>query len=71
MSTDKSYKEHLASPAFMVICDGECDQICGTMDEAKRELKDLKAMGFAKVSIKAFDTWQEAHEHEDWLRDRV
>lgn len=65
---DMSYSEHMASPAFMVICDGQCDQICGTMAEAKREAKDLRGMGFDSVKVKAFDTWADAHAYEDALR---
>ena len=66
---DMSYAEHMASPAFMVICDGQCDQICGTMAEAKREAKDIRAMGFDHVvRVKAFATWADAHADEDKLR---
>lgn len=66
--TDKSYTEHMASPAFMVICDGACDQICGTKAEAQREARDLKRMGFEGVKVRAFTTWADAHAYEDKLR---
>lgn len=68
--TDLPYHQHLERPAFMVICDGDCDQICGSKAEAQREAKDLKKMGFDKVTVKAFATWAEAHAFEDRLNAR-
>lgn len=66
-----TYREHLASPAFMVIADGDCDQICGSKEEAYRERKDLLKMGCDKVTVKAFTTWEHAHLYEDMLRGDI
>lgn len=68
--TDLSYTEHLAQPAFVVLCDGEVDQICGSKAEAQREVKDLKKMGFENVKMKAFASWAEAHAFEDKINAR-
>lgn len=65
--TELTHAQHLASPAFMVIVDGRCDQICGTEGEAKREVRDLKKMDCGKVTMKPFATWAEAHAYEDKL----
>jgi hypothetical protein len=59
-----------AGPAFMLINDGECDQICGTRAEAEREKRDLKNLGCGNVRIKEFPTWAEAEAFEDKLRER-
>jgi hypothetical protein len=63
--TDMPYSQHLAQPAFVVVCDGAVDQICGSKAEANREAKDLRKMGFDKVTVKSFATWAEAHAFED------
>lgn len=66
--TELPHHEHAQQPAFMVICEGQCDQICGTKQEAMREAQDLRQMGFEEVRVKGFKTWQDAHDHEDKLR---
>lgn len=70
MYTDMPHHVFLQQPAFMVICDGDCDQICGTKAEATREASDLRKMGLENVKVKAFKTWQEAHAYEDMLREK-
>ena len=67
--TDMPYHEHLQQPAFMVICDGLCDQICGSKAEAMSEARDLRKMGFDEVKVKGFATWEEAHNYEDIIRE--
>lgn len=67
---DMPYHEHIEQPAFMVICEDECDQICGTKAEAQSEARDLRKMGFENVRVKGFKTWHEAHQYEDELRER-
>jgi hypothetical protein len=47
--------------------DKECDAIWDTEEQAKREAKDLRAMGLT-VKIRKFETWQLAEEYEDKLR---
>lgn len=66
---DMPYHQHLQQPAFMVICDDCCDQICGSKAEAEREKADLIRMGFERrsVKVKSFATWQEAHAYEDQM----
>ena len=68
--TDLTYAQHIARPAFMVLVDGACDQICGSEAEAKREVRDLKKMDCGKVTMKAFATWADAHAYEDKLNAR-
>lgn len=46
----------------------EVDQICGTEREARKEVKDLKAMGFDDARFKPFATWAEAEEYQDKAR---
>lgn len=46
----------------------EVDQICGTEAEAKRELKDLKAMGHDDAKCKRFDSWLLAEDYSDSVR---
>lgn len=70
MPLDMPYHLHLQTPAFMVLCDGECDQICGTKREALLEAADLRKMGFDSVKVKGFKTWAEAHTYEDMLREK-
>lgn len=65
--SDMSYSEHMNRAAFVVIADGEIDQICGTLREARREAADLRAMGCV-TRVKQFATWQEAHAFEDKRR---
>lgn len=65
---DLTHVEHLARPAFMVICDGQCDAIWETKAQATREARDLRKMGHDDVKVKGFKTWQDAHDHEDKLR---
>lgn len=56
-------------PAFVVLSDSrEVDQIVGTEREARREVKDLKAMGCDNAKWKRFETWQEAEAFEDKIR---
>lgn len=47
----------------------EVDQICGSEREARKELKDLKAMGFDDAKMRAFATWAEAEDFQDRVRD--
>ena len=70
MSLDMPHHVFLEQPAFMVICDGDCDQICGTKAEAAREASDLRKMGHDGVRVKSFKTWKDAHDYEDMLREK-
>lgn len=54
--------------AYMVLVEGECDQICGTKREADKEARDLRSMGHGRVVVRHFATWREAEAHEDKLR---
>ena len=53
---------------FMLLVDGECDQIVETRELAERTKKDLKKLDCGTIKIKEFPTWQEAHAYEDKLR---
>lgn len=54
--------------AYVVLSErGVVDQICGTEREARKEVKDLKAMGFDKASFKPFATWSDAEAYADKL----
>lgn len=66
--TEPTYLEYQATKAYMLLNDGECDQICGSEKEAKREKKDLISLGCENVKIKKFATWAEAEAFEDKLR---
>lgn len=69
--TDQTYSQHMASPAFVVLSDTrEVDQIVGSEREARREVKDLKAMGCDKAKWRRFDTWAEAYAYEDKCADQ-
>lgn len=46
----------------------EVDQLVGTEREARREVRDLKAMGFDKARWIAFGSWAEAEAYEDKAR---
>ena len=70
MFIDMPHHQHLKQPAFMVICDGACDQICSTKREATKEAADLRKMGFEKVQVKSFETWADAHAYEDKLQEK-
>jgi hypothetical protein len=54
-------------PAWVILADGDVDQICYSEREARREKRDLEAMGYA-VKIKAFATVAEAEQFEDKRR---
>ena len=49
---------------FMIMADGEPDQIVETREIAKREAKDLRDMG-CNVKVKPFPTWEAAYAFED------
>ncbi len=70
--TEPTYAQYAATkangPAFMLINDGECDQICGSEAEAKRERKDLISMGCDNVRIKRFENWADAEAFEDKMK---
>lgn len=46
----------------------EVDGIEGTERGARKEVKDLKAMGFDDARFKPFATWAEAEAYEDKVR---
>lgn len=58
---------------YMILCDGECDQIVDDLLFAKREKADLEKLG-CTVRIRIFrDTnetgaWERAHAYESKLR---
>ena len=52
------------NPAWMLIADGEIDQICDSEAEAKREAKDLRDLG-CEVKIKHFTSRALAEQYED------
>lgn len=52
------------APAFVILADGDVDQICGAKGEAAREAADLRKMGF-DVRVKKFATWKEAQDYQD------
>lgn len=54
--------------AWVIIADEEIDKICGSLADAKRECKDLRAMGCTVKRI-AFGTWAEAEAFADRWRE--
>lgn len=52
---------------FMVIADGECDQICETRTDANREKNDLTRMG-CEAKVRRFPSWRAAEAYETKLR---
>lgn len=54
--------------AWVIICDGDVDQICYSKREADKEVKDLGKMGFDNVKAKKFPTWAAAEEYADKKR---
>ena len=68
--TDTPYHEHIQQPAFMIIIDDLCDEICGSKAEAMSKARDLRRIGFDEVKVKGFATWKEAHNYEDMLRKK-
>lgn len=51
--------------AWVVLSErGVVDQVCGSEREARREVRDLKAMGFEKARMVVFGSWQEADDYE-------
>lgn len=49
---------------FVIIADGEFDQVCVTYADAMREKRDLVDLG-CEVSIKRFESWEAVHSFED------
>lgn len=49
---------------YMLIADGEPDQIVETQEIAKREAGELRRLG-CNVRVKPFATWEEAYAYED------
>lgn len=65
-----------AKPTAWVITTGqasqytfEVDQIVGSEREARKELKDLKAMGFEDAKVRPFGSWAEAEDFQDRVRE--
>lgn len=54
--------------AYVIMCDGDVDQICYSKREADKEVRDLKKMGFDRVSAKKFDSAWKAEEYADKKR---
>lgn len=48
---------------YVIIADGEIDQIVEGKAIAQREKRDLQRMG-CEVKLKAFEHWDAAHEFE-------
>jgi len=55
---------------YVIIADGELDQVCETLLVAQREIHDLRVMG-CKVQVKQFATWNEVNAFEDKLNRRT
>lgn len=49
---------------YMIIADGELDQVCETEATMKREKRDLQKMGCV-VTVKRFATWEELNAYAD------
>lgn len=54
--------------AWVILVDKSVDQIVSTEREAKREVRDLKAMDCGTVRAIPFATWQDAEDYEDKAR---
>ena len=54
-------------PVFVIIADGDIDQMVETQAIANREKRDLEKMG-CTVKIKKFEDWQQAEAFEDKQR---
>lgn len=60
---------HTEARAWVVLSAArEVDQIVGSEREAKREVRDLKAMGFERAKFAVFASWAEAEAFEDKCR---
>ena len=53
--------------AWVIVADGEIDQIVGSEREAKREARDLREMG-CTVKVRQFDSWHAAEDYADKVR---
>jgi hypothetical protein len=71
MAMASNLKRPIKAVAFVVLSDSrEVDQIVGTEREARREVRDLKLMGFDRARWIAFGSWQEAEAYDDSIRGR-
>ena len=52
---------------FVILADGEIDQIVEGTAAKSREVRDLRAMG-CDVSVKQFSSWADANAYEDKKR---
>lgn len=52
---------------YMILVDGDCDQIVETRAIAEREKRDLINMGCGPVRIREFPCWEAAEQYEDKL----
>lgn len=62
--------DQTALPAWVIIADGEIDQICGSAKEARKEVRDLKRMG-CEARSKRFPNWPAAQDYADGFTDRA
>lgn len=53
-----------AASVYMILCDGDVDQIVETKAIAEREKKDLIKLGCDNVKIKIFPSWEAAEAYE-------
>lgn len=54
---------------YVIICDGNFDQVCESAKAMEREKRDLKRMG-CTVKVKPVATWSEANAIEDKMSAR-
>lgn len=52
---------------YVILCDGDVDQISDCPEATAQEKKDLLDMGF-EVTVKSFHSWEEAEAFEDKKR---
>lgn len=54
---------------YIILVDGDIDQVCETEATAKREVRDLKKMDCGKVTVKKVATWEEVNAFESrWTK---
>jgi hypothetical protein len=55
-------------PVYMLLVEGDCDQIVETKAIANRERRDLIDLGCDNVKIREFPSWEAAEAYESKLR---
>lgn len=53
----------------ILIADGEFDAIWDTREQAEKEKRDLRALGYS-VILRDFPTWEAAEAFEDKMKER-